>query len=108
MYSFINQPINQWAKWGNFDFQGRYPSHEYAEEDLRQLEEILNGIRPAGDTRVVALEEMLRPTANFTCAIFGGTMAQEIITVLTRRGYPIFNVYYLAAMDAMGSREYLA
>ncbi|OQV16321.1 putative SUMO-activating enzyme subunit 1 [Hypsibius exemplaris] len=87
--------------------KGRYPQYQYMEEDLKVLDHILGMIRPEGDTRVVEPNEFLRPDANFTCAIFGGTMAQEIITVLTRRGYPIFNLFYLAALDAMGSREYL-
>ncbi|XP_055331040.1 SUMO-activating enzyme subunit 1-like [Paramacrobiotus metropolitanus] len=86
---------------------GRYPAYQTVEDDLPKLLEIVKGLQKDGDTRVLEPAEFLKPDTNFACAVFGATLAQELITVLTRRGYPIFNLYYLAAMDAMGSREYV-
>lgn len=85
----------------------RYPSYYTRDVDLLELENILKEVLPVGDNRVLDPAEFLSLEASFTCAIFGGTLAQDIITVLTRRGYPIFNMYYLAASDAVGSREFI-
>ena len=87
--------------------KGRYPSYAHSDDDLKELKQILDKIRPEGDTRVVEPGEMLTADANFTCALLGGTLAQEVITVLTRRNHPVYNLYYLAASDACGSREYV-
>lgn len=87
--------------------KGRYPTYGHSEDDLKDLKHLLAEIRPEGDGRLVEPQEMLTAQANFTCAILGGTLAQEVITVLTRRNYPIYNLYYLAANDACGSREFV-